>query len=137
MLPSNSRTYLDNPRCLLGSVNGHLLDRNQLFQGNPRSDRAALAVLLIGRIQDGCWSRSWDGSLVLNGRRGVGRWIRRWEYHLVGVLQLERICGSTLTSQSRRLVAATDLVLQGLDQRCKDVDLVLEFINLKNVSILL
>jgi hypothetical protein len=103
------RTHLHGS--ILHPVNDHLLDWNQLFQGNPRSDGAAAAVLLVGCFQDGSRSRSWDRSLILNRRRGVGRWIRRWEYHLIGVLQLERIGGRTLAYQSWRLVTATNLVL--------------------------
>jgi hypothetical protein len=114
-LTRNSRTHLDSPRNILGTVDGHLLYSNQRLEWNPRSNRAAVTVLLVGCLQDGSWSRSGDGSLVLDGRCGVGRRIRRREYHLVGVLQLERFGSRTLAHQSRRLVAATDLVLKGLN----------------------
>jgi hypothetical protein len=113
-LPCCHRTYLSGPRNIFGPVNFHdlILDLDQLTNWQQW---AAWTVLLVGLGQRRSRSRSRDGNSVLYRRCRVGRRIRRWEYHLVGVLQFERNVGSSLPNQHGTLLAVAGLILQGRD----------------------
>jgi hypothetical protein len=133
-LPFGYRTYLNDPWSIFGPVNFHDLILN-LNQPTDRLQRTTPTVLLVRLGQSRSRSRSWNRNRVLHGRCGIGRRVRRWEYHLVGVLQLKRNIGCTLPYQDGTFLAVAGLVLQGLDPCRQNRHQILEILHLESVSI--